>query len=77
MMVEKNHFKLPPPLSARGLTHIGEQLQKEIIPGLMRSTLESFLCRICLDRLTTGSLTGTLASSTDLSSDRTTAPGSA
>jgi hypothetical protein len=74
---EMNHFNIPPPLSTRGLTHAAENLQNEIIPSLMRSALESFPCRICLDRLTTGSLTGTLASSTDLPSDRTTAPGNA
>lgn len=76
ILQQMNHFNLPPPLSARGLTHTGEQLQNEIIPVLMRSALESFPCRICLDRLTIGSLAGTLASSTDLPSDRTTAPGS-
>ncbi|KUM63621.1 hypothetical protein ACN42_g3458 [Penicillium freii] len=76
ILQQMNHFDLPPPLSARGLTHVGEQLQNEIIPALMRSALESFPCRICLDRLTTGSLAGTLASSADLPSDRTTAPGS-
>ncbi|KAJ6177949.1 hypothetical protein N7519_008410 [Penicillium mononematosum] len=77
ILQQMNHFNLPPPLSARGLTHASEHLQNEIIPALMRSALESFPCRICLDRLTTGSLTGTLASSTDLPSDRTTVPGSA
>ncbi|KXG50377.1 Tetratricopeptide-like helical [Penicillium griseofulvum] len=76
-LMQMKHFNLPPPLSARGLTHAAENLQNEIIPSLMRSALESFPCRICLDRLTTGSLTGTLASSTDLPSDRTTAPGNA
>ncbi|OQD61522.1 hypothetical protein PENPOL_c016G10680 [Penicillium polonicum] len=76
ILQQMDHFNLPPPLSARGLTHVGEQLQNEIIPALMRSALESFPCRICLDRLTTGSLAGTLASSADLPSDRTTAPGS-
>lgn len=73
---QMDHFNIPSPLSARGLTHAAEHLQNEIIPALMRSALESFPCRICLDRLTTGSLTGTLASSTDLPSERTTAPGS-
>ncbi|CAP86579.1 Pc20g12500 [Penicillium rubens Wisconsin 54-1255] len=77
ILQQMNHFNLPPPLSARGLTHASERLQNEIIPALMRSALESFPCRICLDRLTTGSLTGTLASPTDLPSDRTTVPGSA
>lgn len=77
ILQQMNHFKLPPPLSTRGLTHSGEQLQNEIIPALMRSALESFPCRICLDRLTTGSLAGTLASSANLPSDRTSAPGSA
>ncbi|KAJ5437376.1 Tetratricopeptide-like helical [Penicillium cf. griseofulvum] len=77
ILKQMNHFNIPPPLSARGLTHAAENLQNEIIPSLMRSALESFPCRICLDRLTTGSLTGNLASSTDLPSDRTTAPGNA
>ncbi|KAJ5783861.1 uncharacterized protein N7518_009538 [Penicillium psychrosexuale] len=77
ILQQMNHFNIPPPLSARGLTHAVEHLQNEIIPALMRSALESFPCRICLDRLTTGSLTGTLASSIDLPSDRTTAPGNA
>ncbi|OQE05043.1 hypothetical protein PENVUL_c027G05971 [Penicillium vulpinum] len=77
ILQQMSHFNIPPPLSTRGLTHAAEHLQNEIIPALMRSALESFPCRICLDKLTTGSLTGTLASSTDLPSDRTTAPGSA
>ncbi|KAI3103031.1 hypothetical protein CBS147333_7635 [Penicillium roqueforti] len=77
ILQQMDHFNILPPLSARGLTHAVEHLQNEIIPALMRSALESFPCRICLDRLTTGSLTGTLANSTDLPSDRTTAPGNA
>ncbi|KAJ5822742.1 Tetratricopeptide-like helical [Penicillium robsamsonii] len=77
ILMQMNHFNIPPPLSARALTHAAEHLQNEIIPSLMRSALESFPCRICLDRLTTGSLTGTLGSSTDLPLDRTTAPGKA
>ncbi|EKV12225.1 TPR and ankyrin repeat-containing protein 1 [Penicillium digitatum PHI26] len=70
-----SHFSIQPPMSARGLTHAAENLKTEIIPALMRTALESFPCRICLDRLTSGRLTGTLASSTDQPSDRTIAPG--
>ncbi|CAG8896595.1 unnamed protein product [Penicillium egyptiacum] len=77
ILQQMKHFNIPPPLSARGLTHTSEHLQNEIIPALMHSVIESFPCRICLDRLTTGGLTGTLASLTDVPSGRTTAPGSA
>ncbi|KAJ5504872.1 hypothetical protein N7463_007746 [Penicillium fimorum] len=77
ILKQMNHFNIPPPLSARALSHAAEHLQNEIIPSLIRSALESFPCRMCLDRLTTGGLTGTLASSTDLPSDRTTAAGNA
>ncbi|KAJ5375537.1 DNA helicase UvrD-like C-terminal, partial [Penicillium concentricum] len=77
ILKQMHHFHIPPPLSARGLTHAAEHLQNEIIPSLMRSALESFPCRICLDRLTTGRLTGTLASSINLPSDRATTPGNA
>ncbi|OQE34898.1 hypothetical protein PENCOP_c015G08976 [Penicillium coprophilum] len=74
---QMKHFNIPSPLSARGFTHAAEYLQNEIIPSLMRSALKSFPCRICLDRLTTGKLTSTLASSKDVPSDRTTALGNA
>ncbi|KGO54138.1 DNA helicase, UvrD-like, C-terminal [Penicillium expansum] len=77
ILQQMNHFGILPPLSARGLTNAAEHLQNEIIPALTRSALDSFPCRICLDRLTTGSLVDTLASSTALPSDRTTAPSSA
>ncbi|KAJ5778909.1 hypothetical protein N7457_006629 [Penicillium paradoxum] len=77
ILQQLRHFNIQLPMSARGFTNAMDQLQTEIIPSLMRSALESFPCRICLDHLTTGSLTGTLASSADLPSDRTTAPGSA
>ncbi|KAJ5519217.1 DNA helicase UvrD-like C-terminal [Penicillium expansum] len=77
ILQQMNHFGILPPLSARGLTNVAEHLQDEIIPALTRSALDSFPCRICLDRLTTGSLVDTLASSTALPSDRTTAPSSA
>lgn len=71
------HFDIQPPRSAWGLTQAVEQLQTEIFPELMRFCLESFPCRICLDRLTTGSITDTLASFIDLPSDLTAAIGSA
>lgn len=72
-----NHFNIQPPKSARGLAQVVEQLETEVVPALMRSALESFPCRICLDRLTSGNITDTLANLIDLPSDRTTAPGSA
>lgn len=55
-------FNIPVPLSARGLSHAMDLLQTEVIPSLVRSALGSFPCRICMDRLTKGSVCGTLSS---------------
>jgi hypothetical protein len=48
------HFNLPTPTFARGIANAVERLQNDTIPALVRSALETFPCRCCLDRLTKG-----------------------
>ncbi|KAJ5545485.1 hypothetical protein N7535_006129 [Penicillium sp. DV-2018c] len=74
---QMKHFNIVPPQSARGLTYAKDCLKDQIIPELLRSALESFPCRMCLDRLTNSSLTCALPSSTELLTERTTEPCSA
>ena len=66
MIQQLKHFTISTPTFARGLTHAVEQLQNETIPLLMRSALDSFPCRCCLDRLTTGSLVDTPSNQPDV-----------
>jgi hypothetical protein len=61
IITQLKHFNIPIPTFARGLTHAVDRLQNEIIPSLMRSALETFPCRCCLDRLTKGSLADTFS----------------
>jgi hypothetical protein len=60
------YFDMQTPTFARGLSHSVEQIQSETIPSLMRSALETFPCRCCLDKLTTGSLVDTPAKSPEV-----------
>ncbi|OGE51205.1 hypothetical protein PENARI_c014G04055 [Penicillium arizonense] len=56
LLAHLHRFDITAPLSVRGITLACEKVQNKIIPELLRSALESFPCRMCLDRLK-GSLT--------------------
>ncbi|KAJ5757424.1 uncharacterized protein N7511_006118 [Penicillium nucicola] len=47
-------FDINIPISSRGMTLACEKIQTEILPQLLRCALETFPCRMCLDRLSGG-----------------------
>jgi hypothetical protein len=64
-----HHLNINVPFSARGMTLVREKVQAEIFPQLLCSALETFPCRMCLDRLN-GNLNPLLpATETDMPSE--------